>query len=304
MDRLAEHNVVLVTLDSCRYDVAVAAHTPNLDRLGPLLACETAGTYTLPAHMALFTGRLPTPADGRYYLGSRELTAVWRSAAARPAGPADRVGVRFDGRTLMDGYRRRGFNILGVGGVGFFDPADPANLLPTLFDRFRYVGRPNRAGGDTSRIVDRTDTLALQHVDKIAAECLAAGRFFLFVNCASTHVPYTTPAGRLTDDLAELLQRLYRLHDTGGPGRVYGDRPDLTDTDRAVLLDLQRRALEWADRQLGHLMTALAPAAPLVVVCADHGEAFGEDGRYGHGNPHLTVTTVPLWCGLLGNRAP
>lgn len=298
MDELADRSVILVTLDSCRYDVAAAAHTPHLNRLGPVWECETTGTYTLPAHVALFTGQLPKPTSGRYHLAGRELDAIWRSAAARPTGPDNRIGVGFEGRTIMADYHRRGFTVIGSGGVTFFDPDDPANLLPTLFERFRYVGRPNRSGTVLrDRVIDRSHTLTLWHADELADECVNADRFFLFINCASTHVPYTSPTGRLTPDIAELLARVYQLHD----GHHADDtRPHLTGDDRATLLDLQRHALEWADGQLGRLFDALSPRGPLVVVCADHGESFGEDGRHGHGHPHPTVTTVPLWCGLLG----
>lgn len=63
---------------------------------------------------------------------------------------------------------------------------------------------------------------------------------------------------------------------------------------------MQRRALEWADTRLGDLFSRLNTRHPLVVVCADHGEEFGEGGRFGHAHPHPTVATVPLWCGVLG----
>jgi len=32
----------------------------------------------------------------------------------------------------------------------------------------------------------------------------------------------------------------------------------------------------------------------IVVICADHGECFGEDGLHGHGFYHLKVIEVPL----------
>ncbi|MDJ0342846.1 hypothetical protein QMK19_23370 [Streptomyces sp. H10-C2] len=32
----------------------------------------------------------------------------------------------------------------------------------------------------------------------------------------------------------------------------------------------------------------------LVIICADHGEAFGEDGYHGRGIAHPTVMNVPF----------
>lgn len=79
---LAEVNVLLVTLDSCPYGAALAATTPNLDRLGRLYCAEAAGNYTLPAHIALFNGNLPT-APGR-------LLGRYGLPPARPRGGTSR----------------------------------------------------------------------------------------------------------------------------------------------------------------------------------------------------------------------
>lgn len=291
MRPLDDRDVILVTLDSCRYDTAKRGRTPNLDRLGPVHRAETTGTYTLPAHVAFFTGLIPALVTGRHRFDGAMYDAVWRSAAARPSTKA--TAVPFVGRTLMDHYRGRGHRVIGAGGVTFFDPAEPANWLPGLFDEFHYFGRPNRTAA-LSRIRERDAVLTLSHADELADFSLAADRFFLFVNCPSTHVPYTTPLSRLDAEIEGLLGRLYELHDSKdlAPAAFSRDRV-------AALLALQVRALEWADHQLGILFNALAEREPLVVVCADHGEEFGEGGRYGHGHPHSTVTTVPLWSGVL-----
>lgn len=291
MSDLRERDVILITLDSCRYDTAVHASTPNLDRLGPLHRAETAGTFTLPAHVAFFTGLTPALTEGKHILGGTPHDTVWRSAAARPS--ARRAAVPFTGRMLMDHYRRNGHRVLGAGGVTFFDPDEPANWLPGLFDEFRYFGRPNRTAV-RSRIRDRADDLTLAHVDELADTCLAGGRFFLFLNCPSTHVPYTTPYSLLDDEKEKLLDRLYALHDS----KAFAFDA-FTSEELATLRQMQVYALQWADRQLGRLFDLVAHREPLVVVCADHGEEFGDGGRYGHGHPHSTVTTVPLWSGLL-----
>lgn len=59
-------SILFVTLDSLRYDVARAAlhagQTPHLAKLLPGGRWEerrTPGTFTLPAHMAFFSGFLP-----------------------------------------------------------------------------------------------------------------------------------------------------------------------------------------------------------------------------------------------------
>lgn len=293
---LAECSVILVTLDSCRYDVAVRARTPNLDRLGPAIRAESPGTYTLPAHTALFNGFLPQPVSGPFYIGGNSYDMIWRSGSARSTG--SRAAIPFEGSTLMRHYGYKDYRVVGAGGVTFFDSSDPANSLPALFPEFCYFGRPSRTpAAPATRVVDREAALTLTHTERLADLCLEADRFFLFANCPSTHIPYTTPNSPLTERTRKSLEVLYRLHDTRG---IASDHEGLTAEDIGMLLDTQQRALEWADARLGDLFARLGARRPLVVVCADHGEEFGEGGRFGHGHPHPTVSTVPLWCGVLG----
>ncbi|MEV6197818.1 hypothetical protein AB0M19_36115 [Streptomyces sp. NPDC051920] len=37
-------------------------------------------------------------------------------------------------------------------------------------------------------------------------------------------------------------------------------------------------------------------------MCADHGEAFGEDGWWGHNQPVPEVMQVPMWIGVVPGR--
>jgi hypothetical protein len=290
-----DRDVVFVTLDSCRFDVALSARLPVLSSLSCLIKAETPGTYTLPAHVAFFNGFLPSPVDGPILIGGTRFDAVWRSAAARPAPSLD-VAIPFDGRTLMEYYEQRGFRVIGAGGVPFFDPGNQLNLLPGLFPEFRYFGLVREPGGSAPPLeYERSGSLALAHAGELAAMCLASRRFFLFVNCASTHIPYTVPAVRLTAEDRELIDRLRRLHQLK---RATAGYPPLTPAEAGRLLGLQRAALEWADERIGALLRELRGREPLVVACADHGEEFGEGGRYGHAHPHESVTTVPLWCGI------
>jgi hypothetical protein len=58
--------------------------------------------------------------------------------------------------------------------------------------------------------------------------------------------------------------------------------------------DSQTASLAFADAHLGTLLNAPGGLGDwLVILCADHGDAFGEDGYIGHGIAHPTVFTVP-----------
>ena len=83
---------------------------------------------------------------------------------------------------------------------------------------------------------------------------------FLFVNISATHVPH---------------------------GHYLGDSHDS--------LVSQQAALAYADAHLGHLITTLTAAQRwLIIMCADHGDAFGEDGCHGRGIAHPVVMNVPF----------
>ncbi|MFC7264300.1 sulfatase-like hydrolase/transferase [Streptomyces lutosisoli] len=56
----------------------------------------------------------------------------------------------------------------------------------------------------------------------------------------------------------------------------------------------QQAALAYADPHLGRLISALTREEPwLIIICGDHGDAFGEDGYRGRGIAHPTVLNVP-----------
>lgn len=54
-------------------------------------------------------------------------------------------------------------------------------------------------------------------------------------------------------------------------------------------------ALDYTDGHLGRLFAGLRRRGPwFVVVCSDHGTAYGEDGYAGHRLAHLVVWDVPF----------
>jgi glucan phosphoethanolaminetransferase (alkaline phosphatase superfamily) len=54
----------------------------------------------------------------------------------------------------------------------------------------------------------------------------------------------------------------------------------------------QRRCLEFVDAEVAPLLALFESAA--VIVCADHGDCWGEDGLWEHGIPHEKAFEVPL----------
>src|SRR5262249_33565190 len=108
---------------------------------------------------------------------------------------------------------------------------------------------------------------------RVAAEWLATldegQRALLFVNVSATHPPH----GHYLD----------------------GNTPGRSATNpSADSVESQMAALAYVDGCLPVLFAAMRRRGRwFCLVMADHGEAYGEDGRFGHRIAHPSVTTVP-----------
>lgn len=251
---LSGTNILFVTFDSLRHDVARDAledgRTPHLAALLPGGQWEhrqTPGTFTLPAHMAFFSGflpKLPQP---------QQPTRLWecRPPAFKKVPPETFV---FDAPNLLDGLALHGYRTVCVGGVTYFSGETPLGLvLPAMFHEAHW--RPEFCSPEIQSTRHQVDQ-ALDITDRYA------GRrpLFLFVNISATHVPH---------------------------GHYVGSSQDSTASQAA--------ALAYADEHVGRLLDGLRTRGRwLVIMCADHGDAYGDDGYHGRGIAHPSVWNVPF----------
>ena len=251
---VGSHDVLLLTLDTLRYDVAQclyeAGRTPMLSAKLPPAGWErrhTPGSFTFAAHAAFFAGFLPTPATP----GPHPRLFAARFPGSETTTPETHV---FDAPDIVDGFRQAGYRTICVGGVGFFNKLTPlGSVLPALYDESHW-----------SPELGVTDPDSTANQVRLAVARLAAlprdRRAFLFVNLSAIHQP----------------NRCY----------LPGAAADSVETHAA--------ALEYVDGQLPPLFDALAARGPyLAVVCSDHGTAYGEEGFTGHRLAHPTVWDVP-----------
>lgn len=262
---VGSHDVLFVTLDTLRYDVAVDAlsrgATPELAARLPGGAWEkrhTPGSFTYAAHQAFFAGFLPTPArPGRHP----------RRFAARFAGSetSDERTLVFDAPDIVTGFSSHGYRTICVGGVGFFNKRNAlGSVLPSLFHESHW---DESLGVTDPRSTEHQCALAIERV-----RSLTDGHpVFLFVNVSAIHQP----------------NRHY----------LAGATADSIATHAA--------ALAYVDRSLGALFRFFESRArpTLAIVCSDHGTAYGEDGYEGHRLAHDVVWTVPYAEFVLGPRA-
>ncbi|HET7568435.1 MAG TPA: sulfatase-like hydrolase/transferase [Gaiellaceae bacterium] len=255
----AGFNLVLITYDSCRYDVLAAAHTPVLDSYARIVPAQTPANFTYAAHHAFFAGMLPNAPDDLPYYNRFVRQVVRLGLRAEMTRPALLV-VESD-RNVVAGLRDAGWQTLGTGAMDWFQQ----RLLVDGFDRFHYTNE-----GAAAQIAWLLGALDRRR------------RFFAFLNFGETHTPFAYPGK------PEAAQEDWSPRRMTWPPAEHGPAGR-----EHPAWELQRGAAEYLDGQLATLFDGL-PGETLVVLCADHGEAMGEDGYEGHGVNHETVLTVPL----------
>lgn len=262
------HDLLLLTLDTLRYDVAQQAlardQTPFLAALlggTPARAWErrhTPATFTWAAHQAFFTGFLPTP------ISPGPHPRLFALAFPGSETTDERTAV-FDAPDLVTGLRGRGYHTICAGGVGFFNERTPlGRVLPELFDEHRWCPE---FGVTEPRSTDHQVAWARERIAAVPG----SRPVFCFVNISALHQP-----------------NCHYL-----PGRARDD------------VETQAAALAYVDAALAPLFAALRRRAPLLaIVCSDHGTAYGEDGYLGHRLAHPVVWEVPYAELLLDRSEP
>ncbi len=260
-------NQVLIVFDSLRWDIFQESRAPFLKGLGNWKKAFTPGTYTLPAHMSFFAGKLPHTLDETEYYDTvatrtnengplRRQRQFWR--LSNPEAPTA-ARIQVDGENIIDGFRRLGYLTVGTGGVNWFNPQLPAGRhLTRVFELFRFFDGPDHASHESAEY----------QIEWVQESLAKSGRpYFLFVNFGETHY-------------------LYRYRNCPW----HGERPPYGNTEHCRVR--QRRCLEYLDGQVQRLLGSLSDFD--LVLCSDHGEAMGEDGLWGHGFFHPTIMEVPI----------
>ena len=251
---IGEANVLFMTLDTLRFDVAQQMwREGRLSNLSPHLGpsgweCRhSPASFTYAAHHAFFSGFLPTCSEPGPHP---------RLYASRFGGSVTSTDATFifDEPTLPEALSARGYHTICIGGTGFFNPNSRlGQVLPSLFDEAHWSAEL----GVAHRASERNQVaLAVER-----SESLGDRPFLLFINIAAIHQP----------------------------NWFYGDNAsgDTLETHGAALEAVDRALVPL----LEHLRSR--DRSTLCIVCSDHGTAYGEDGHYGHRLAHDVVWNVP-----------
>lgn len=247
-------DILFITLDTLRYDVARDALKRGLTpNLAKLLP---PGGWEERHSPASFTYAAHQSFFAGFLPTPCEPGLHPRLFAARFEGSStltDQTCV-FDEADIVTGLSNRGYYTFCIGGVGFFNKQNPlGRVLPDLFHESYW-----------DPTLGVTDPCSTENQVKLAVRLLGnvqrERRVFLFINISALHQPNNI-----------FLQN--GEHDT---------------------LESHAAALSYVDSQLPPLFEAMQRRAPvLVIVCSDHGTAYGEDGYFGHRAAHEVIWTVP-----------
>jgi arylsulfatase A-like enzyme len=258
-------NLLLIVVDGLRAD--------RLDRrdLMPRLtglaaaglrfeSARAAAPWTRPSISSLFTGTPPSRHGVQREMNSDVL-------------PTDLP-------TLAEALRR----------AGYATASFSANLhLHPAFGLDRGFGYRHSALADARRI----NELALEWID-----ARPTGPFFSFLFFMDTHYPFThRPEYDRSSTLDAALPPWGTM--TSRLGRARAGAPDPAPVQLQLLEALYDENVRYIDELIGELLDELARRGlrenTLVVVTADHGEAFGEHGDLFHGwNLYDELLRVPL----------
>ena len=278
-------NVFLLTIDALRAD-HLGYHgydrdtSPFLDSLAERTTCFTtaisASSHTREAVPALLTGRYPD---------------VFASQ-----------GYRCVADTVADHLRTAGYTTAGFHSNPYVSRAHGFDSGFDTFDddlrlsQHRVVALIQRALDkfllNKGEYHARAETINERSLDWI--DTVDDGPVFLWNHYMDPHGPYNPPNGYSYADEAIFNSEAHNLYQTviNRPGEV-------TEEERQLLLDCYDGEIRYLDDQLRKFFDELEERGllrdSLVIITADHGEAFGEHGFFTHPRQlHEHLIHVPL----------
>ncbi|MBI1379693.1 MAG: sulfatase-like hydrolase/transferase [Planctomycetaceae bacterium] len=302
-------NVLFVMVDALRPDVLGCygnrdVSTPHMDRLareGVLFErALVQAPYTWTSFGSFLTGKYPRRHGLlRMLPGERLEQNVTLQRHLKSAKRRDGETLRADdyaGAAFMTGALSHGSGLLdGFDGYLELMKGHPFVQLDSRFSQLRSVMvGPSVAFKVREKL--NPDFLSREAADWMADH--GNRRFANFVHLYSTHTPY---------DPAEPFRSLYVDPNYTGPiSAFYASTRqaiergvyELTPEDQRQIFHLYLGGVSEADHHLGLLLAELERQGVLddtiVIVTSDHGEDFGEGGRWEHNHMYNSNLHVPL----------
>jgi arylsulfatase A-like enzyme len=300
-------NVLLITVDSLRYDRALASdrEVNPAPHLSELAATGTSfreayanGPNTPSSFPTILTGTHPSMYGGYRYLDERR---PFISATLNEAGFTT-VGYHSNPHLGPEKNYHHGFDRFNDSAESEDDGQTIKNIVDQrvsadsrLYSVLRRIYHLFTMATDSSAY-DKAPVISRRASDWFDETWDGEQPFFMWLHYMDVHYPFDPP-----DEFLEELnitppstRRTASLN-----GKMQENPDELTEADRQDLLALYDGEIRYTDHHIGQLLAELDRRGireeTAVIVTADHGEAFGEHGRYGH-HPYLydELLHVPL----------
>ena len=261
---MVKNNLLYIVFDSCRYDTFVAARTPHISRLGKVERRYSFASWTLPSHAVYMMGASPHK-NTKGVFASEVYKKDFLNWGDRLGIPGATFGDFVPQLSLPAYLKERGYSTHALVSMPVLNQL---TFLNKHFDRYELMDRHDDFASMLNLLRFQKDTPS-----------------YYLMNVGETHYPFTV-AGE-SDFVTPVL------HGERGLFKHSGESPAMNDPnaggdafyhmDRlAALKEKQRLNVEHLDRLFGKLYD-LVPSNTHIIVTADHGELFGEEGFFGHG---------------------
>jgi arylsulfatase A-like enzyme len=304
---MSVQNVLLITVDSLRYDRALASdrevrpatHLTDLAAAGTSFREAYAnGPNTPSSFPTILTGTHPTMYGGYRYLDERR---PFVSATLHEAGVTT-VGYHSNPHLGPEKNYHYGFDQFNDGVESDDDAQTIKNFVDErlsadswLYSVLRRIYHLVTMTTDSSAY-DKAPVITRRANEWLDETWDGEQPFFMWLHYMDVHYPFDPPA-RFLEELGVDPPSTRRTASLNG---TMQERPEeLTDADRQDLLALYDGEIRYTDHHIGRLLSELDRRGirdeTAVIITADHGEAFGEHDRYGH-HPYLydELLHVPL----------
>jgi hypothetical protein len=271
-------NLVVVILDSLRYDSYLAAEPEALKQLGHVERRWSYATWTAPSHYNLLMGLLPHTNPEEVYASEyyKQDFLRYRERLAIP----DMEFKKLLPSIFLPTYLKHSHGYLNHARVSM-PVLNEHTVINRDFDSYRLMPKHN-------------DMAAMLEDMRFSPD---APSFYL-LNVGETHYPYALP-----DEDPSQWPHISGVH--GVFKRLDRDEPNADAVeffDQTRLRELHARQVEavrYLDGVFARLFDLL-PKDTWVIVTSDHGELFGEGRFFGHGPVmHEKVFEVPFVEGMV-----
>jgi arylsulfatase len=291
-------NVIFIVIDAFRADHMGAlgygrGTTPNLDEFASrgllFTRAYSAASWTLPSLASYMTSVYPAVHGVR-----------------RPPNAPDHLALPREFLTLAESLRANGLRTASITSQPWMSKAMG---LVQGFDEARAVSHAS-APGEAGILTKELIAWLRQNRES---------PFFLYAHFMGPHSPYDVPSeftGRYTGGrpVPETVAEFHRLYEFESEAVAYQEIVDrareggLVPADVEYMRDEYDEKLAYTDARVGELLDELETLGLLddsiVLVTADHGEAFYEHGTIFHGQHiHEELVRVPLIIHLPGELA-